>query len=76
MSSEGKLNIAVVDDDASLCHAMDRLLRAPKGVSSARMYIIDAYDDGYKRGKSEVRRRPGNQHLGTVALGLRRYAAD
>ena len=28
MSSAGKINIAVVDDDASLCHAMDRLLRA------------------------------------------------
>jgi FixJ family two-component response regulator len=28
MSSAAKIKIAVVDDDASLCHAMDRLLRA------------------------------------------------
>jgi FixJ family two-component response regulator len=28
MSSAEKVNIAIVDDDASLCHAMDRLLRA------------------------------------------------
>src|SRR3974390_3447871 len=28
MSGAKKINIAIVDDDASLCHAMDRLLRA------------------------------------------------
>ena len=28
MSGAEKINIAIVDDDASLCHAMDRLLRA------------------------------------------------
>jgi FixJ family two-component response regulator len=28
MSGAAKINIAIVDDDASLCHAMDRLLRA------------------------------------------------
>ena len=28
MSNAKKINVAIVDDDASLCHAMDRLLRA------------------------------------------------
>ena len=45
MSGAEKINIAVVDDDASLCHAMDRLLRAagfqPFTYSSAEAFLQD-----------------------------------
>jgi len=45
MSSPGKIKIAVVDDDASLCHAMDRLLRAAGfeaiTYSSAEVFLQD-----------------------------------
>jgi FixJ family two-component response regulator len=45
MSGAEKINVAVVDDDASLCHAMDRLLRAagfqPFTYSSAEAFLQD-----------------------------------
>ena len=45
MSSAEKIKIAVVDDDASLCHAMDRLLRAagfqPFTFPSAEAFLLD-----------------------------------
>lgn len=45
MSGEEKINVAVVDDDVSLCHAMDRLLRAagyqPFTYSSAEAFLQD-----------------------------------
>ena len=46
MSGSEKINIAVVDDDASRCHAMDRLLRAagfqPFTYPSAEAFLHDA----------------------------------
>ena len=45
MSNKGKIKIAVVDDDARLCHAMDRLLRAagfqPFTFASAEAFLQD-----------------------------------
>ena len=45
MSEAKKINIAIVDDDLSLCHAMDRLLRAagfqPFTYPSAETFLQD-----------------------------------
>jgi FixJ family two-component response regulator len=45
MSEAAKINIAIVDDDASLCQAMDRLLRAagfqPFTYPSAEAFLQD-----------------------------------
>lgn len=45
MSEKEKINIAIVDDDASLCNAMDRLLRAagfqPFTYLSAEAFLRD-----------------------------------
>lgn len=45
MSEAAKINIAIVDDDASLCQAMDRLLRAagfqPFTYPSAEAFLRD-----------------------------------
>jgi FixJ family two-component response regulator len=50
MSGEEKINIAIVDDDASLCQAMDRLLRAA-GFQSLSYSSAEAFLQDGERGR-------------------------
>jgi FixJ family two-component response regulator len=52
MSNTKKITVAIVDDDASLCHAMDRLLRAA-GLQAVTYLSGEAFLGDAERGRAD-----------------------